>query len=74
MIKPTDSPQLELNAPSWQSWGGQILVVLLSLWSAFVVLVAQGTPWFMVGSGFADDMWPWVWAVLAKHVTKTPLG
>ena len=66
MVEPTSSPELQSTPPSWQSWGGRILVVSLSFWSAFVVLVAQGTPWFMVGSGLADDMWPWMWAVLAQ--------
>ncbi|MCB8944276.1 MAG: S8 family serine peptidase [Ardenticatenaceae bacterium] len=65
MIEPSNH---EPTVPSWQSWGGRILVVLLSFWNAFVVLSAQGTPWFMAGAGVADAMWPWVWAVLAQTV------
>ncbi len=66
MIEPLDSTESEHTPPAWQSWGGQVLVVFLSLWSAFVVLAAQGTPWVMVGSGLASDAWAWVWATAVQ--------
>ena len=66
MTEPANSLEFELATPTWQSWGGRILVVFLSLWSAFVVLAAQGTPWFMIGSGMADDEWIWVWGTIIQ--------
>ena len=66
MVESINSTEPELVPPSWQSWGGRVLVVFLSLWGAFVVLAAQGTPWFMVGSGMADDEWIWVWATMVQ--------
>jgi hypothetical protein len=66
MIEPTNSSVVDPTPPTWQSWGGRILVVFLSLWHAFVILVAQGTPWVMIGSGTAENEWPWVWATFAQ--------
>jgi subtilisin family serine protease len=66
MIEPNEFPTAEPASSSWQSWGGQILVVLLTLWSASIILMAQATPWVIVGSGMADNLWIWVWATAAQ--------
>lgn len=63
----------EKTPPTWQTWGGRILIVLLTLWTMNVVWGAQATGWLVTSSGTANGG-PWVWATLIQvGLTAVPL-
>ncbi|MCP4360894.1 MAG: hypothetical protein GY796_23035, partial [Chloroflexi bacterium] len=56
----------DLKPPSWQSWGGRILILLFAFWIINIVWLAQTAVWFIIGSGESDTVWSWMWATIIQ--------
>lgn len=70
-VENDEGSPIEPQPPSWQNWGGRVLVVLLSLWIINVVWGAQASAWLVVTSG---NDGAWIWASLVQVLlTAVPL-